>query len=143
MLRILEESLLNAIETMQVGVTLQDLQGTILYANAAEAKMHGYSTQELVGKNVGLFSPVNRRSPLTRERFDQIRSWKRESVNRRKNGETFPVQLMSDVVRDNQGHPIALITTCEDLSEKTAAEMEIAQRRCAQDLYKEQRELLM
>jgi PAS domain-containing protein len=32
-----------AVGTMQLGVTITDVSGHILYTNAAEASMHGYS----------------------------------------------------------------------------------------------------
>src|SRR4051812_6077135 len=39
-------SLFKAVETMQIGVTVTDVSGVILYANAAEALMHGYAVEE-------------------------------------------------------------------------------------------------
>jgi PAS domain S-box-containing protein len=36
----------------------------------------------------------------------------------RKDGSTFPVQLMSDVVKDSEGEVFAVITTCEDITER-------------------------
>src|SRR5512136_127814 len=39
-----------AVETMQLGVTLKDIQGRILYSNPAEARMHGYESEELRGR---------------------------------------------------------------------------------------------
>ena len=39
-----------AVETMQVGVTITDLEGRIVYVNPAEAAMHGYEAEELLGK---------------------------------------------------------------------------------------------
>jgi PAS domain S-box-containing protein len=138
------ESLHQVLQTMQIGVTLRDLEGRILYTNQAEARMHGYTLEELKDRNVTIFAPgPSKKTPLTREQLEKVSSWRRESINVRKNGEQFPVQLMSDVVRDAEGNPVALITTCEDITERKAAEIEIVQRRCAQELYKEQSAHLM
>jgi len=35
---------------MQLGVTITDTEGMIIYTNAAEARMHGYSVEELIAK---------------------------------------------------------------------------------------------
>ncbi|HET8647767.1 MAG TPA: diguanylate cyclase, partial [Vicinamibacteria bacterium] len=49
-------------------------------------------------------------------------TWKRELVRSRKDGSTFPVQLMSDVLKDETGRPVAVVTTCEDITERRRAE---------------------
>lgn len=125
--------LCQAVETMQLGVTITDLRGKIVYTNPAEARMHGYPVEELLGKDLGVFAPVGFRRPMT---IDQINSMKnlRESVNIRKDGSIFPVRLMSDVIRDVSGKPTAIITTCEDIS---------AYRRTAEKLRQHTRELAL
>lgn len=119
------ESLLKlqkAVETTQLGVTITDLDRRILYSNPAEARMHGYSVEELIGKDSRIFSPPEFWRERALEVMDEIRSWRRESLNLRKNGTTFPVQLLSDVVTHADGSPIAIVTTCEDISERKRAE---------------------
>jgi PAS domain-containing protein len=46
-----------AIDTMRLGVTISDLHGRIVYANPADARMHGYALDELLGKDVGVYAP--------------------------------------------------------------------------------------
>lgn len=105
-----------AVETMQLGVTITDLKGKILYTNPAEACMHGYTVQELLGSDLGVFAPVSLRRPMSIEQINSMKH-ERESLNVRKDGSIFPVRLMSDVIRDSLGHPMAIVTTCEDISE--------------------------
>ena len=45
--------LATALQTMQLGVTIADPEGRIVYTNPAEANMHGYSVDELIGRDVG------------------------------------------------------------------------------------------
>lgn len=104
-----------AVETMQLGVTITDLDGKILYTNPAEARMHGYAVHELIGKDLGVFAPVEFRRPMTIEQMNSMKHL-RESINVKRDGSTFPVRLMSDVIRDVTGNPSAIITTCEDMS---------------------------
>jgi hypothetical protein len=80
------------------------------------------------GKNIKIFAPPDYWSPLTAEQLKTMKRWKRESLNRRKDGSTFSVQLMSDIVTDEDGVPLYVVTTCEDISGRKKMESEIRQR---------------
>ncbi len=113
-----------AVENMQLGVTIANLEGKITYLNQTEAELHGYTKDELLGQNVNLLAPPELRRPLT---VGQIREWKglvRESFNVRKDGSVFPVWLMSEVVKNIEGEPCAVVTSCEDITERKAIEEE-------------------
>ncbi len=116
--------LVQAVETMQLGVTITNIEGEILYTNLAEARMHGYTVEELVGKDLGIFAPAELRQPMSVEQIAQMEHL-RESVNIRKNGTIFPVKLMSDIVKDGAGQPLAIVTTCEDITEHKRTERKL------------------
>jgi diguanylate cyclase (GGDEF)-like protein/PAS domain S-box-containing protein len=111
-----------AVETMSLGVSITDLQGRILYLNPAEAERHGSSVEELLGRQARDLSPPEDRRPFSAETAREFRPWKRERVRLRKDGTPFPVQLTSDLVTDVAGQPVSLVTTCEDITERKAAE---------------------
>jgi PAS domain S-box-containing protein len=120
-----EEQLLQlrkAVETMHLGVTITDLDRKIVYTNLADAAMHGYTAEELVGKDASIFAPVELRQPMTWEHVEQTKNWIRESINIRKDGSRFPVQLITDIVHDADGCALAIVTTCEDITERKQAE---------------------
>jgi len=117
-LRLFEKSA----ETTQLGITISDIEGKILYTNPAEAGMHGYKVEELIGKYVQIFAPPEISNPMTLEQIKNMKRFKRESVNIRKDGSMFPVQLMSDVVIDENGFPRGIVTSCEDITERKKAE---------------------
>jgi diguanylate cyclase (GGDEF)-like protein/PAS domain S-box-containing protein len=114
-----------ALETMQLGVTVTDLEGNILYCNPAEAEMHLYPARELIGKNVREFAPSDLWNPLTKTKITVMNRWKRESTNKRKDNSLFPVKLLSDVVKNNRGRPIGIVTTCEDITYYKKSEAKI------------------
>lgn len=120
-LRILEK----AVETIQLGVTVTDLERTVLYANPAEARMHGYTVSELIGRNARLFAPPELETPMSPSRLQEVRSWRRESVNVRRDGATFPVEIVSDVVVDEAGTPFAVVTCTDDITERKRHEEQI------------------
>ncbi len=126
--KITNESLIffkKALETMQLGVTITDPKGKILYCNPAEAEMHLYPARELIGKNVREFAPSHLWNPLTITKITAMNRWKRESTNTRKDNSLFPVKLMSDVVKNKRGRPIGIVTTCEDITYYKKSEAKI------------------
>jgi diguanylate cyclase (GGDEF)-like protein/PAS domain S-box-containing protein len=120
-LRVLEK----AVETMQVGVTITDMEGRILYTNPAEARMHGYTVEELIGQHGRIFAPPQSHRRIEPGPLDGVASWSRETVNLRKDGTPFPVLLRSDMVMDAQGRPAGLVTCCEDLTQRKALERKL------------------
>ena len=114
-----------AFDTMQLGVTITDLDGHIVHTNPADAAMHGYSVDELIGKGIRLFAPPGTGRRMRLEQIKELQSWRRETVNVRKDGSVFPVQLLSDVVTDAAGEPIGIVTTCEDVTRRKRMEEEL------------------
>ncbi len=114
-----------ALETMQLGVTISDLKGNILYINSAELDMHGYTTEEVCDKTVRTFAPTSEWNPMTAEQITSMKRWARESINTNKDGRIFPVRLMSDVIKNAEGLPVGIVTTCEDISARKKMEDDI------------------
>lgn len=124
-----------AINSMQIGLTITGIDGKIIYSNPAEAKMHKYSQDELLGEDVRIFAPKELWKPRNSKKFSKAVSFQRETVNVKKNGSIFPVRLLSDVVCNEKGDPVALVATCEDISERRKAEDELrSSYRFLQDL---------
>ncbi|MFQ6046370.1 MAG: EAL domain-containing protein [Gemmatimonadales bacterium] len=114
-----------AVATTQVGVTVTDLEGTIIYTNPAEAEMHGWTADELIGRDVSVFARAGSRRQMSRNEIKQMRSWRRESVNVTRDGSAFPVALTSDVLFDDDAEPIAVVTTSIDITQRRKAEEQL------------------
>ncbi|MEM8932831.1 MAG: PAS domain S-box protein, partial [Acidobacteriota bacterium] len=106
--------LAKAVETMSLGVTITDMDGTILYVNPADARIHGYTVDELHGQDSRIYAAGD----AIEGGGDVVEPWARERMNRTRSGEIFPVRLVSDRVRDRDGQPIATVTICEDIRER-------------------------
>jgi diguanylate cyclase (GGDEF)-like protein/PAS domain S-box-containing protein len=111
-----------ALEVMQVGVTIADRDRKIIYANPAELELHGYSADELIGQDVGVLAPHGLLRPLSLDNLKSLRSWRRESLNVRKDGEVFPVEILSDVVLNCDGEPSGIVSICQDITERKKSE---------------------
>jgi PAS domain S-box-containing protein len=114
-----------AFETMQIGVTITDLEGNIFYINPADQAMHGYSEEESKNNDISIFAPAKKRKRLSAGELASMKKWKRITINKRKDSSIFPVQLMSDVIKDSEGQPVGIITTCEDITDRKNMENEI------------------
>ena len=113
-LRLLER----ALHAVDLGVTITDEDGRIVFTNPAEAQMHGYTAEELVGRAARSLAPPELWSPEARVPARPVRRWMRERVNVRRDGTRFPVRLWSDMVAsdDDDERPLGLVTWSEDLS---------------------------
>jgi PAS domain S-box-containing protein len=114
-----------AVETMSQGVTITDMEGRILYVNPADARMHGYAVEELVGQEARLFASPAMTSARA---VDNNRPWSREGLNATKDGRTFPVRLISDQFHDVDQEPLGTVTICEDLGEHETIREALARR---------------
>jgi len=118
-----------AAETMEIGITISDIDGRIQYVNRAEAEMHGQSPSDLIGREARCFAPEEL---WNRQSVDQVQEAglsKRESLNIRSDGTVFPVQLISDVVCNKEGAPVGIVTSCEDITDRNLRETELRESR--------------
>lgn len=120
----LARMLKEAVNCLPIGITLSDVNGRIIYTNPADMEIHGYA-EDLVGREASQFAPQSLVKPLTPEQLNNIGIFKRESINIRKSGEEFPVQLTSIAVRNTEGRCLGLVTTCEDITGRKEAENKI------------------
>jgi PAS domain S-box-containing protein len=112
-----------AFETANVGITITDTKGVIIYTNPAEARMHGYEVEDLIGKRARILAPSEAWSPYGSDWLTaSAEAQKKESVNIRKDGTVFPVQLTTAVVRDKDGGCIGAVTVSEDITERKRLE---------------------
>jgi len=120
-----------AVETMPLGVTVSDLAGSIVYVNSADALLHGYSPEDLVGRPTSIFQDsTSPRLEPPGDGHDELSasSWTRETWNVDRVGNRFPVRLISSRVRSADGSAVGLVTVCEDLRKEQRLAHALASR---------------
>jgi len=118
MYKIMQDSL----NSLPIGVTITDIEGKIIYTNNAEASMHGYTVEELIGNDARIMAPPHLWKHLEFEKLHKMGDWKRKTINIKKNGELFPVQLTSIAIKNVNGVPLGIITVCEDITKQNKSE---------------------
>jgi diguanylate cyclase (GGDEF)-like protein/PAS domain S-box-containing protein len=114
-----------AVDSLPIGITISDVKNRIVYTNPAEARMHGYSIEELINRDVRDFKGLNLDSAVISNGIESPAVWRRESINARESGEEFPVELSSIAVRNGEEKCLGMVTVCEDITSRKKAEERI------------------
>jgi PAS domain S-box-containing protein len=101
------------------GIAIGYLDLRLKYVNNAYALMHGYSTREMIGMNVGdLHNEVQ--IAKFKQCMNQVKiqgSWKGEIEQIKKDGTPFPTYLSVSLLKSADGKPTGILAVSRDLSE--------------------------
>ena len=116
------EGLLRTIEQMSGGVILEDQSGCIIYANKRIIEWSGYRVDELEGQHVNITVPTELHEALDAERALAHEGDQRTrlSVFQRKDGRTFPVAVLPQLITTEDGER-AVFALLVDLGEVQTA----------------------
>jgi len=103
---------------------LTDLENHILYVNQAFVDTYGYSEDEVLGRDIQFLRTSGEQFDLTQHLRAEVQNggWAGELMNRRKNGETFPVELWTSMVRNDAGEPVAVVGVAREITERRRSE---------------------
>lgn len=126
-LRLHDAAFLNAHE----GMTLTDLQGTIIDVNPAFTRITGYEREEAIGRNPRVLKSGRHDRSFYEAMWQSIRetgNWRGEIWNRGKYGDIYPEILSISAVHDNDGEVKNYVAVFADISrlkeqEQTLSEM--------------------
>jgi PAS domain S-box-containing protein len=114
----------SAVEQSIDGIAVGDLELNLTYVNNAFARMHGYSSEEMIGMKV--------EDLHTKEQVDehvrcinQIKaqgSWMGEIEHIRKDGAPFPTYMYSTLLKDDDGKPTGILAVVRDITERKQVE---------------------
>ncbi len=103
------------------------VEGVFTFINKTGAEMLGYSSpEEVIGTKVkNIYVDPDDRRRLC-EKLEKDGVWREfVSLCKKKNGESFYAERTSNLLRDENGNPIAIYGVFRDISERKKAEMEI------------------
>lgn len=121
-----------AIDRLPLGLTITDLNRRILYTNPAEAAMHGYTVGDLIGQSVRMLAPTDSWEEKSLHKLPKNSVFSREVTNQRKDGSTFMVHRVANVVTAEDGEtPVAMISICEDITERKMTEITLLRQMTA------------
>lgn len=107
-------------------VTITDENNILLYVNEKFCEVYGYKPNEVIGKSIMFLRTGKPVKPVDEIMAATIEGgWKGELINKRKDGSTFPIQLSTSVVRDENNNVLVLIGVSNDITDQKKAEEEL------------------
>jgi PAS domain S-box-containing protein len=122
------------VDSSNDAIVSTSIDGLITSWNPAAERIYGYSAEEIIGRHGMLLLEAGRRSEETEIRGAFIRSQgsqgslQHESVQRRKDGTTFPVSLTLSAIYDDDGALIGTSSIGRDTTEQLRAAAELRSR---------------
>ncbi|MGD1938204.1 MAG: PAS domain S-box protein [Cyanophyceae cyanobacterium] len=116
-----------ALESSHDSAVISDLNGKIIYVNAATHRTFGYEEGTLVGENTACFYPEAGPAQvawLSRQAVSG--GWSGEVICQRKGGRRFPALLSVGGVADEDGNPVAFSAIVRDISDQKQNQAELA-----------------
>jgi PAS domain S-box-containing protein len=110
------------------GSAISDLEGNLIYVNESLAKMHGFTADELIGKNLSIFHTKVQMKNVARskEQLRQKGSYVSEEVwHKRRDNTVFPTLMNGTLIRDEKGKPLFMAATAADITERKRMEDEL------------------
>ena len=114
-------------DTAPYGVAISSIKGDFIYVNNSFSRMHGYTKNELTGRNFSILYPDEEletmrtlRNTLIEDGTHYMKEWWRK----RKDGTSFPSFTYGHVLKDEDGNPLYVIGSVIDITERKKAEEE-------------------
>ncbi|MCS7296729.1 MAG: PAS domain S-box protein [Bacteroidia bacterium] len=96
-----------------------DINGNLLYANAAALEAWGYTWEEVVGRNLRFLKSDHHPPEFWADMWQSLRAgqvWQAEVLNRSKDGKLFWQILTVTPIYDPEGHPFKYIGVAFDIT---------------------------
>jgi PAS domain S-box-containing protein len=135
-----------AMEQSSSAVMITDLSPKIEYVNQAFIDSSGYSREEIVGKNPGLFKSGKTPKSTYEAMWTNLRTgkaWQGELINQNKQGEDFIELTWITPIRQDDGTISHYLSVQEDITERKRSETKlVAAKELAENLSKTKSQFL-
>src|SRR5258706_3806256 len=102
-----------------------DLDGAIIYWNRFAETLYGWSTPDVMGRNIVDVNAADTWRQQDNEAISNLANdecLSSEYLERRQDGTTFPVFVAATPLRDNNGQQIGIVTVSKDITERKQAQ---------------------
>ncbi|MEW6509608.1 MAG: PAS domain S-box protein [Bacteroidota bacterium] len=105
-------------------VLIADLDGRLLFINESFLQMFGYAEEEVLGKDISIGGAPAPGTPPRREIASSSGrgGYQGESLGIRKDGSSFPLEVWTSVVRNDEDEPVAIVAVARDVTARKQAE---------------------
>ena len=110
------------------GITITDVSGYVIEANAAFCKITGYSREEIVGKNLRILQSGLQSTSFYETMWQSILTtgcWQGEVWNRKKNGELYAEWLSISAIKNEDGQVANYLGVSSDITESKQHEKQL------------------
>ncbi|MDY6954784.1 MAG: PAS domain-containing protein [Thermodesulfobacteriota bacterium] len=113
-----------AIDQSSEGVAVVDLDGKLGYLNPSFAVMHGYSPEELIGKNLSIFHSSEQLPSVdaANRQLKETGDFKGEIWHVRRDGTEFLTSMHNSLIKNAEGKPIGMLGTLRDINDMKRTE---------------------
>ena len=113
-----------AVEASGHAITMNDMDGTIRYANPAFESVTGYDRDDVIGESADLLTPDESSTGYGEELWDTLaagNTWRQETTNERRDGSQYVAdQTIAPIIED--GEPKAFVAVQNDITERKQLE---------------------
>lgn len=102
------------------------LNGIVTSWNKGAEEIYGYSAEEIIGKNVEMLVPEDKKEELRRITKDILNGkvvQPIETVRKRKDGTLIHVSVMTSLIKDNSNNLIGISSIARDITERKKSEL--------------------
>ncbi|MGC8862676.1 MAG: PAS domain S-box protein [Armatimonadota bacterium] len=123
-----EQIFRRAADSAADGVVIAGLDRRIAYINHARASSHGYSVEELIGRDVTILTARPEQAAEIAQEVLEKGVWQGETEGIRKDGTVFPMRQTITRVDNADGTPVAMLSISRDITEEKARQASLEQR---------------
>ncbi len=125
-----------AVEQSPISIVITDTNGNIEYVNTQFTRLTGYNFEEVYGKNPRILQSGKTSPKVHKDLWDTIKNlkvWKGELVNKKKNGEEFYEESVLSPIRNKYGEIINYVALKSDITQRKKIEIELRKLSVAVD----------
>jgi PAS domain S-box-containing protein len=116
-------------------IAFADLEGNVTYVNDSFVRLWGYDNEdEVLKESITLFWEKKEIAKGVIEELRNRGSWSGELVGKKKDDSLFHVQLSANIVTNDDGEPICMMSSFMDITKRKLAEEVVRERETALEI---------